>query len=125
MLPQCELTLNLLRTSSLNPKLSAWEYLFGVFDYNKTPSVPPGAKIIAHTKPSQRASWEFNGQEGWSIGHSPEHYRCVRCYFPKKRSERDLDTLTFFPQEISFPAININNYLQQAATDIITILTQP
>ena len=95
LLPQCELTLNLLRSSKVNPKLSAWEYLFGIFDYRKTPIVPPGTKLIAHTKPSQRNSWEFNGQEGWSIGISPEYYRCIKCYFPKKCCERDLDTVTF------------------------------
>ena len=34
---QSELTLNLLRTSRVNPKLSAYAYLFGNFDLNKTP----------------------------------------------------------------------------------------
>jgi len=49
LLPQCKLTLNLLCLAKVNPKLSAWEYLFGVFDYNKTPIVPPGTKLVAHT----------------------------------------------------------------------------
>ena len=42
LLRQCELTLNLLRTSRVNTKLSAWAYLNGVFDFNKTPLAPPG-----------------------------------------------------------------------------------
>ena len=41
LLVQSELTLNLLRAARANPKLSAWAYLFGQFDYNKTPLVPP------------------------------------------------------------------------------------
>ena len=115
----------MLGSAKVNPKLSAWEYLFGIFDYRKTPIVPPGTKLIAHTKPSQRSSWEFNGQEGLSIGISPEHYRCIKCYLPKKCSGRDLDTVTFFPADIDFPKISIEDYLQQAALDIITILTDP
>ena len=87
--------------------------------------VPPGTKVVAHSKPTQRESWEFNSKEGWSIGRSAEHYRCIKCYIPETRRERDLDTVTFFPKEITFPEINITDYLQQAATDIISILTNP
>ena len=54
--PQAELALNLLRNSRLNPKFSAWAYLFGNFDFNKSPLLPPGTKIILHAKPGKRAS---------------------------------------------------------------------
>jgi hypothetical protein len=37
LLPQAVLTLNLLRTSRINPKLSAHAQLHGIFDINKTP----------------------------------------------------------------------------------------
>jgi hypothetical protein len=36
LLPQAELTLNMLRGSRLNPKLSAWDQVCGVYDYNCT-----------------------------------------------------------------------------------------
>jgi hypothetical protein len=36
LLPQAELTLNLLRQSALNPRMSAWEFFHGPFDFNKT-----------------------------------------------------------------------------------------
>ena len=48
LIDQCEMTLNLLRVSRLNPKLSAWVYLFGEFDYIKTPLAPPVTKCLAH-----------------------------------------------------------------------------
>ena len=123
ILDQCELTLNLLRASRLNPKLSAWAYLFGEFDYMKTPLAPPGTKCLVHSKTNQRGSWSPNGEEGWTIGYSPEHYRCIKVYFPKTRSERDCDTITFFPTVIPYPEVKIDDFLRQAATDIITILT--
>ena len=123
LLVQGELTLNLLRTSTINPKLSAYAYIFGQFDYNKTPLVPPGTKIVAHNKPSNRASWELNEEQGWYIGPSLEHYRCIKCYFTKTQSERDCNTVTFFPKQIQFPKIDLDAFLCQAAQDIITLLT--
>ena len=41
LLPQAELTLNLLQPSRLNPKLSAYAQLEGTFDFNCTPLAPP------------------------------------------------------------------------------------
>ncbi len=37
LLPQAELTLNLLRQLTLNPSITAWEFFHGPFDFNKTP----------------------------------------------------------------------------------------
>ena len=49
LLPQAELTINLLRNSHSNPKLSAWAHLHGTLDFNKTPRLPPGTKILIHS----------------------------------------------------------------------------
>ena len=125
LLPQAEMTLNMLRSSRINPKLSAYALLFGEFDYNKTPLVPPGTKVLAHKKPDDRASWAFNGEEGWSIGPAMQHYRCIKCYFPITKSERNVDTVTFFPKSIPFPKVSADDFLKQAATDIINILSHP
>ena len=84
LLDQCELTLNLLRASRLNPKLSAWAFLFGEFDYMKTPLAPPGTKCLVHLKTSQRPTWSPNGEEGWTIGWSPEHYRCIKVFLQRQ-----------------------------------------
>ena len=55
-IPQATITLNLLRSSSINPKLSAYTYIFGQFDYNKI-------KVLAHSKPDNILSWIPNGEE--------------------------------------------------------------
>jgi hypothetical protein len=47
LLPQAEITLNLLRTSQLHPQLSVAAHYHGLVDYNKTAFAPPGCKIIA------------------------------------------------------------------------------
>ena len=46
LLPQAELTLNLLRPSRLNLKLSAYAQLKGAFDFIRTPLAPPGTHVI-------------------------------------------------------------------------------
>ena len=125
LLYQAVLTLNLLRSSRVNQNLSAWAYLFGNFDFNKTPLAPPGTRVVVHEKPQQRASWAFHGVDGWYIGPSPEHYRCVKCYITKTKSERDADTVSFHPHTIEFPEISTLDYLQQASDDILHILGNP
>jgi hypothetical protein len=71
---QVGLTLNLLRSSRVNSKLSAYAYLHGHFDFNKTPLAPMGTKVLVHLKPDQRPSWAYHGTEGWYVGPSMEHY---------------------------------------------------
>ena len=68
LLPQAELTLNLLRQSHLNPKISAWEYFNGPFDFNKTPLGPVGCRVLIHAKPVSRRSWDFRAKDGFYIG---------------------------------------------------------
>ena len=42
LLLQAELTINLLQQANVNPKLSAYAYLFSPFDYNRLPLAPLG-----------------------------------------------------------------------------------
>ena len=81
LLPQIEIALNILCKSRVNPKLSSYAYLFGNYDFNKAPLAPVGTKVISHLKSYKRASWAYHGEEGWYIGTSLEHYRCVKCSF--------------------------------------------
>ena len=49
LLPQAELTLNLLRPSN-NPSRSAWESLFRPYNFDAMPMGPAGCRILIHTK---------------------------------------------------------------------------
>ena len=51
LLPQVEMTLNLLRPDRCNPKLSSYSYLNGFHNFAKTPLAPAGTKVIIHMKP--------------------------------------------------------------------------
>jgi hypothetical protein len=61
LLPQAEITLNLLRTSRLYPHLSAAAHYHGLVDYKKSAFALPGCKIIAHEKPGKRRTWDPHG----------------------------------------------------------------
>jgi hypothetical protein len=79
LLPQAEVTLNLLRTLRLHPQLSAAAHFHGLVDYNKTAFSPPGCKIIAHEKPVKRRTWAPHGQHGYSLVPAMHHYRVSKC----------------------------------------------
>ena len=122
LLEQAEITLNLLRNSRANPKLSSYAYLFGNFDFNKTPMVPCGTKVVAHIKPDKNTSWGFKGEEGWYIGPATEHYRCLKCYFPATRSVRVVDTVQLFEHNVTIPSTSTEDHLLQSVEDILTLL---
>ena len=76
LLPQTELTLNLLCQSNIAPAMSAWEHFNGPFNFDATPIAPLGSPIIIHTKPGNRRSWDYRGQKGFIIGPAFDLYRC-------------------------------------------------
>ena len=64
LLVQAELTINLLRPSRLNPRLSAYAQLNGSFNFNAPPLVPPGTKVAVYERPSTRKLWSLHGLGG-------------------------------------------------------------
>ena len=44
-------TLNMLQGSRINPKLSAYQQIWGDFDYNTTPLAPPGFLEVIYDAP--------------------------------------------------------------------------
>ena len=62
LLGEIELTHKLLRQSTLNPRISEWEYFNGAFDCATTPLGPIGCKIGIHTTSNNRKSWDQRGR---------------------------------------------------------------
>jgi hypothetical protein len=86
LLPQAEMTLNLLHKSRQHPQLCIAAHYHGMVDYNKTYVSPPGCKIIAHEKPSQRLTWAPQGHHGYSLGPAMHHYRWQNVYISSTAS---------------------------------------
>jgi hypothetical protein len=125
LLPQAEITLNLLRTSRLHPQLSAAAHFHDLVDYNKTAFAPPGCNIIAHNKPGKRLTWAPHGQHGYSLGPAMHHYRCQNVYISAMASERIVDTLEFFPHNYHMPQLSSTDRLLMAAKDMTDALQNP
>jgi hypothetical protein len=124
LLPQAELTLNLMRGSRLNPKLSAWT-VNGQFDFNCTPISPPGTKVIAFEDSSDRTSWSPHGPDGWYIGPALEAYRCHKIYIIKTRGTRTLNTVKWFPHDVALPPSATTDIIMNSLQDILHALKHP
>ena len=82
LIPHANLTLNLLRPSRLNPRLSSEAQLNVAFDFNRTPLSLPCPRIVVQNTPDNRRTWALHGVDGWYLGPAPDHYRCYRVYIP-------------------------------------------
>ena len=77
LLIQTELTLKILHQATINPRISAWEYLNGTFEYAETPLGPIGCKIVIHTTSNNCKSWYQRGRKELSVGPALHHYLCI------------------------------------------------
>jgi hypothetical protein len=125
LLPQAEITLNLMRTSRLHPQLSAAAHFHGLVDNNNTDFAPPGCNIITHEKPGKRCTWDPHGQHGYSLGPAMHHYRCQNVYISATASERIVDTLKLFPRNYQMPQLSSTDRLLMAAKDTTDALQNP
>ena len=76
LIPKMEMTLNILRQSTLKPDTLAWEHFYGPISYNHAPLGTLGCKFIMHKKPYARPSWDFHLKYGWNVCVSLDHYWC-------------------------------------------------
>ena len=106
LLPQAEMTVNMLRQSNIAPNCSAYQYLYGPHDYNKMPLAPMRCAVLVHEKPGKRGSWDPHAVDGWYVGTSPEHYRCHKVWIKKTCAERVSDTVFFKHRYLTNPELH-------------------
>ena len=121
LIPMVNITINLLRASHIQPRLSAYAQIHGNFDYNRYPLAPAGCKVIVYETPTQRPTFNNHGIEGFYIGPSTKHYRNHICYIPEHHSTRYSDTVAFFPK-FPLPGPNRIEQLTDLVTDIKNLL---
>ena len=114
LLPQTEVTLNLLRQSNATPTVSAYAHLSGPFDYNKMPLAPMGCEAQVHEKTDKRGTWAYHSLDGWYLNTSPEHYRVHNCHIKSTKAERLTDTIQFKHKNITNPTLSHSDKLMNA-----------
>ncbi|KAJ1398010.1 hypothetical protein B484DRAFT_339767, partial [Ochromonadaceae sp. CCMP2298] len=121
LLPQAELTVNLLRASTADPTVSAWEHVHGhPYDYDAHPFVHAGCKVVVHESPDTRGSWAAHGHVGFYIGPAAGHYRCFRAWMPHTHHVRISGTIAWFPKDLVIPGNSVMEHFTAAASDLIS-----
>ena len=101
----------MLRGSRINPKISAYQQIWGDFDYNTTPLAPPGFHAVIYNEPEDRPTWSNHGTIGYYIGPAENHYRNYRIYIPKTGGTRIGSTVDFFPKHVQMPSTSSEDQL--------------
>ena len=124
LLPQTELTLNLLRQSNAAPTTSAQAHVFGNFDFNRMPLAPMRCAVQIHEEYSPRRTWAPHSADGYCLGASPGHYRAHRIYAKATNAERVSETVFFNHEYLTNPTVTHADMVVQAAKELYNALSR-
>ena len=120
------MTLNMVRRSRINPRLSAYQQIWGNYDFTKHPMGIAGCKTITHLlRPKDRPCFSVHGIDGFYIEPDMESFRNFICYIPSTRDTRKSNTVQFFPRHTQMPETSSTDRLAAVVEDLINILQNP
>jgi len=111
-----------MRSSRINPKLSAYAQLFGQFDYNAMPLAPPSCKCTIYDKPIACKSWAVHGTKAYYTAPAMKHYRYYEVHVQRTLAKRIANTITFLPHNITMPNIISTKNAISLIKDLIKLL---
>ena len=120
--PQVENTLNLMRVSHINPNISVYEAICGLYDWNCFPLAPPGCKAVIYESPDARGSWGSRGTDAWYLGPSVDHYRCNHYFIPETQAYRISGSTDLFPQHCQVPFLSTKDHLHELTSKVVSTL---
>eukprot|EP00804_Cyclotella_cryptica_P024589 CCRYP_001603-RA/>CCRYP_001603-RA protein AED:0.24 eAED:0.18 QI:0/0/0/1/1/1/2/0/837 len=124
LLQQAQDSLNMLRTSRIDPTKSAYEILEGPHDFNRNPWAPPGCRAILHKPATTRTSWGPRGTDAWYISPAMHHYRSYEFYVPETRSYCISASAKFFPSYCDLPTESPLEAAARTAAELLIELRQ-
>ena len=122
ILPQTEITLNLLRQSNATPTVSVYAHLSGLFNYNKMPLAPMGCAVQIHEKTDNRGTWQYHSVNGWYHFTSEEHYHTHNCHVKATRIKRLTNTINLQHKHITNPKISHANKVMAAISECAKVI---
>jgi hypothetical protein len=123
LLPQTEITLNLIWQSNAMPTVLAYAHLSGPFDHNKTPLAPMGCEAQIHEKTDKQGTWAYHSVDGWYLFTSPENYHTHTCHVKATKIECHSDTVHFKHKNITNPTITHADKVMQALAECFKTIT--
>jgi hypothetical protein len=118
IIPQMELTLNMLGPSNVRHTVSAHTYVYGQHDYNRMPLAPLGCATQCFAANTQRLTFGAHSMDSWYIGTSNEHYRCQKVFLKETRAEQITDTIIFHHKRITCPTVSAADAIVAAANKL-------
>lgn len=115
LLPQAEMTLNMLKPANVSPNILAYMYANGNHDYNTHPLAPLGCKVLIHETPDNRHTWDAHAMDVWYIGTLMEHYGNHIVWCKDTRAERISDTVWFKHKYLTNPEFTAADAIADAA----------
>jgi hypothetical protein len=121
LLPQTEITINLVQQSNATPNILAYAHLSGPFDCNEMPLAPMGCDAQVHEKANKHGTWAYHLVDGWYHFTSPEHYRTYNCHIKHTKSKRKQlsNTVQFQHKRITNPSITHADKVMHALAECI------
>ena len=125
LIPQAVITLNMLRQSRINPKLSAHDQVFGTFNYQRTPLAPLGTKVIIHERPDQWKTWDKHGLPGFMVNRAKDHFRSWQVSVTSTGATRVSDAIELLPTKYTMPKTSSKDRINAAFEEIAEALNNP
>ncbi len=122
--PQVKHTLNILRSSRLDPTKSAYEAIHGPYDWDHFLLAPPGCKAVIYKFPEAWGSWASRGTDAWCVGPSMDHYQCNHFFVTETRAYCIFGSAELFPQHCQLPFLLWNKHSQEVIDKLITTIRE-
>ena len=105
LLPQINLSVNIVRKCRQNSILSAWAAMEGKYHFDSTPIAPAGTDMLMHENPGHIWTFGYNTKKAWYIAPCFCHYRTFKGIMASTGAERISDTVKFKHRAIAIPQI--------------------
>eukprot|EP00804_Cyclotella_cryptica_P012930 CCRYP_002289-RA/>CCRYP_002289-RA protein AED:0.24 eAED:0.24 QI:0/0/0/1/0.5/0.33/3/0/1110 len=123
MTEQAIITLNLLRTSRIDPSKSAYHQLHGHrYNWNTYPLATPGTKAVIYESPTTRTFWGTRGLDAWYCGPAFDHYRNMNFFVPSTKAYRVSGSYDLFPQHCILPTFTPAQHTQEVHRELFESL---
>ena len=119
------ITMNMLRPSRINPCISAYTQVHGIFDFNRTPLAPAGCKVIIRDHTDEHPSWANHGTRSYYLGPAIKQFWSYNVLMDFTKKIRQSNTVDFFPTTSDNPTINPTETLSLIIEDLLTVLKDP
>ncbi len=119
---QVKNTLNLMQASHIDPNMSAYEAIWGPYDWNHFTLAILGCKAVIYESPNARGSWGSRGTDALYLGPLVDHYQCNHYFVPETRAYQISGSAKLFPQHCQVPFLSTKDHLQELTNKMVSTL---